>query len=408
MIRNILVIEPDSSGHHPNYLGLVTSAFSEAGLAVTVAADLSNVEVRQQLAGHLGEAVDFRVPSQRGAVVRDLDLIQDQLFYWRRCRELILSLQAEGWQGRVFFPYLDRIVHAIGLLGSPGRAIPASGILMRPQFGSGQPGDSLKRRLRQRGLSAIFRRAARRGQLENVCVIDPLTAVDTLRAIEGTALQLTELVDPADCFRIRSRAEARVLLQLPAECHLVLVYGEIARRKAVAELLAALSMRPTFGKVLVVGRSGRDLDDSLLAAVGYDRALLERLMIRIDRRVSDDEERLVFEAADSVWVAYHDHPGMSGVLVQAGQMGLPVFGCAAGAIGLYCRDRSVGLPLEPRDPRSVLAALDRAAADPAAFAALGGNGHAVFRHFTRASFRRTLAQRLGSSAPGAEAGFTDA
>lgn len=393
MTRNILVIDPDTSGHHPNYLGLVASAFSEAGLKVTVAADLSNTAVQQQLSGQLWTAVDFRVPSQRGAVVRDLDLVRDQLFYWRRCRELIRSLQAQGWQGRVFFPYLDRIVHAIGLLGSPGRAVPASGILMRPQFGARQASASFKRRLRQRGLSAIFRRAARRGQLEQVCVIDPLTAADTRAAIEGTALRLTELVDPADCFRTRPQAEARALLGLPAEGHLVLVYGEIARRKAVAELLAALALRPAFGTALVVGRSGQDLGDSLLAAVGQDRPLLQRLMIRIDRRVTDEEERLAFEASDSVWVAYHDHPGMSGVLVQAGQMGLPVLGCAAGAIGMYCRDQAVGLPVDPRSGDQVLAALDRISADPSAFAALGANGHAVFRHFTRETFKRNLAER---------------
>ncbi len=224
-------------------------------------------------------------------------------------------------------------------------------------------------------------------------MIEPLTAADTRAAIEGTALRLTELVDPADCFRTRPQAEARALLGLPAEGHLVLVYGEIARRKAVAELLAALVLRPAFGRALVVGRSGQDLGDSLPAAVGHDLPLLERLMIRIDRRVSDDEERLAFEASDSVWVAYHDHPGMSGVLVQAGQMGLPVLGCSAGAIGMYCRDQAVGLPVDPRSGDQVLAALDRISADPSAFAALGANGYAVFRHFTRETFKRSVAER---------------
>lgn len=407
MTERILIIDPDTSGHHPNYLGLVAMAFAGAGCDVTVAADLAHAAIREQLDGQPWATIDFRVPSLRGGRNRDLALVRDQVHYWRRCRALIRALAATGWRGRVFFPYLDRIVHAIGLLGSPGDDQPCAGILMRPQFGARQ-GGGFRQRLRQRLLSWMFRRLIRGGHLDQLCVIDPLTAADTRSAIADASLPLTELVDPADCFRSRPRATARALLGVPADGHLVLVYGEIARRKAVPELIAALSERPGFGRALVVGRSGQDLGTSLLDAVGGDAERLASLMIRIDRRVSDAEERLAFEAADSVWVAYHDHPGMSGVLVQAGQMGLPVFGCAAGAIGLYCRDRSVGLPLEPRDPQSVLAALDRAAADPAAFAALGDNGHAVFRHFTRASFRRTLAQRLGSSVPGAEAGFTDA
>lgn len=391
MKREILVIDPDIAGHHPNYLGLVASAFSEAGHAVTVAADLSSDAIQQQVAGQPWATVDFRVPSQRGAQLRDLDLVRDQIHYWRRCRALIGDLRARGWHGRVFFPWLDRIIHAIGLLGSPAAGLPCTGILMRPQFGARQSGATFKRRLRQQLLAGNFRRVARRRHLDHVFVIDPLTLADTAAAIVGTPLRLTELSDPADCFRTRGQAAAREQLGLPSQGHLVLVYGEIAWRKAVAELIAALANRPDFGRALVVGRSGQDLGDSLLVAAGGDAARLDAMMIRIDRRVSDDEERLAFEAADSVWVAYHDHPGMSGVLVQAGQMGLPVFGCATGAIGLYCRDRGVGLAFDPADPAATLAALDRAAADPAAFAALGGNGFAAFSGFTRAAFKQKLA-----------------
>lgn len=183
-------------------------------------------------------------------------------------------------------------------------------------------------------------------------------------------------------------------LGLPAHGHLVLAYGEIARRKGVAELIAALSARPTFGRALVVGRTGQDLGDSLLKAVGGDPERLRQLMIRIDRRVSDDEERLAFEASDSVWVAYHDHPGMSGVLVQAGQMGLPVFGCVGGAIGQYCSERGVGIAFDPRSSSAALAALDRASSDPAAFAAMGERGFETFSTFTRAEFKKNLAENL--------------
>ena len=163
----------------------------------------------------------------------------------------------------------------------------------------------------------------------------------------------------------------------------------------------------SFGRALVVGRSGQDLGSSLLDAAGGDPARLDQLVIRIDRRVSDAEERLVFEAADSVWVAYHDHPGMSGVLVQAGQMGLPVFGCRAGAIGLHCREHGVGIAFDPRDPAAAIAALDQAGADPAAFAALGVNGYEVFRHFTRAGFRRALAGGPQPPAVASVTGFTN-
>lgn len=393
MNTKILVIDPDVSGHHPNYLGLVASAYSESGCQVTVAGDLSDAAVQQQFAGQAWTAIDFRVPSKRGVQLRDLDLVRDQIVYWRRCRELIRRLHADGWRGRVFFPYLDRIIHAIGLLGSPGGDLPCAGILMRPQFGARQAA-TFKRRIRQRVLSSLFRRVARLGHLDQVYVIDPLTAADTRAAVAGTPLQLTELVDPADCFRARSRAEARLQLGLPAHGHLVLAYGEIARRKGVAELIAALSARPTFGRALVVGRTGQDLGDSLLKAVGGDPERLRQLMIRIDRRVSDDEERLAFEASDSVWVAYHDHPGMSGVLVQAGQMGLPVFGCLGGAIGQYCSERGVGIAFDPRSSSAALAALDRASSDPAAFAAMGERGFETFSTFTRAEFKKNLAENL--------------
>lgn len=394
MKRAILVIDPDVSGHHPNYLGLVADAFAEAGHAVTVAADLSDATIQQQVAGQPWTTLDFRVPSQGVAPLRDLDLVHDQIQYWRRCRALIDGVRSSGWQGKIFFPYLDRIVHAIGLLGSPGAGVSCAGILMRPQFGARQAAAPLKRRLRQRLLSRNFRRVARRGHLDHVFVIDPLTAADTAAAITGTLMRLTELADPADCFRTRSPAEARARLGLPEQGHFVLVYGEISRRKGVAELIAGLAACPGLGQALVVGRGNPDLGDSLREAAGGSEERLNQLMIRIDRRVSDVEERLVFEAVDSVWVAYHDHPGMSGVLVQAGQMELPVFGCATGAIGKYCRERGVGIAFEPGDAGQVATALLQIKLEPLKFAAMGKNGFETFKHFTRAGFKKALVDAI--------------
>ncbi len=208
------------------------------------------------------------------------------------------------------------------------------------------------------------------------------------------AQRVVRLVDPADCFRSQSREAARAQLGLPQDRFLILVYGEIAARKAAAELIGALSLRPGFAQAVVVGRSGADLGDSLVQAADGDAKKLATLMIRIDLRVSNDEERQFFEAADAVWVAYHDHPGMSGVLVQAGQMALPVIGCEAGAIGRYCREQRLGLTVEPHRRESILAALDQIASDRAGFAAMGSRGHATFSSFTRARFIEQIGESL--------------
>ena len=44
----------------------------------------------------------------------------------------------------------------------------------------------------------------------------------------------------------------------------------------------------------------------------------------MNRYLNMDEENMVFSAADVVWLGYQGHYHMSGVLVQAGVMGLPV------------------------------------------------------------------------------------
>ncbi len=391
-LQNILIIDPDTLGHHPNYLGLIASAFCDAGFSVTVAVDTSSEAIQEQLLGQAWFVIDFKVPSQRQGVANEFDLVRDQFFYWTKCKAMIENLRSKGWAGSVFFPYLDRIIYAIGLKGSPDRSQPVSGIFMRAQFGVAPPNFGLKRRFRQRVLSGIFRRSALSRQLKQVFFIDPVTATDARLLVSDTELRITELVDPANSFRTREKSEARSVLGLPAETHLILVYGEIARRKAAAELLAALRMRRSFGRALIVGRSGDDLEDSFMKAVDGDRMLLDELMIRIDRRVTDAEEQLLFESSDSVWVAYHDHPGMSGVLVQAGQMRLPVFGCSSGAIGMYCMKENVGISLDPQTVENVVRALDIAAFDPHTFLSMGENGYSVFKNFTRPAFRKMLAE----------------
>lgn len=390
----MLLVDPDTTGHHSNYLELIASSLIEQGYAVTVCTDLDAANSRQHVTGRDWPTVDFRVPSQRGRYPADIGMVADQLFYWGRCRELIRERGAAGWRGQVFFPYLDRLVHAIGLRGSPVRGSGVSGILMRPQFESRQGVPTLKGRIRQRSLATIFHRAVRENFLSRLYVIDPLTEADIRSAAPGQPDRVVRLVDPADCFRLRSKAEARKLLGLPQEARLILAYGEISARKGVVELLRALAARPGFAQALVVGKGGAGVDQILNQAVGGERRLLEQLMVRIDRRVSDEEERLFFEASDAVWVAYHDHLGMSGVLVRAGQMALPVIGSRGGAIGAYCDQEKVGVSVDPGNIGSIIEWFDRIAADPDSFNRLGQNGYRTFASFTKKQFARQLADTL--------------
>jgi glycosyltransferase involved in cell wall biosynthesis len=199
----------------------------------------------------------------------------------------------------------------------------------------------------------------------------------------------------------RRRTDARRRLGVKDEQVVLLVYGSIEARKGVLTLCQAVADRACPRELMVL-LAGTKTDDVLnVRHESALQALRDRgRLIEISGFFTGEEELEIFSAADIVWLGYEGFYGMSGVLVQAGSMGLPVIACEEGLIGWVSKKYRMGITVRAREVASVVGALSRLASDPALRHELGENGRAMAAGHDPRSFGRCVCdvlERLGQA-----------
>lgn len=155
----------------------------------------------------------------------------------------------------------------------------------------------------------------------------------------------------ADCYYDTSgfdRAQARKELGIDDARFVLLAVGELSARKGVSRLLEAAARVWSRGQVplcLLVGGSSEQLSLS-------DRArLTEHIQTPARCRFFDGFQptsrlKLMFAAADAVWLGYEGFNEMSGTLMQSVEMGIPIVASTDGLIGFLANKYRLG-PIIP-------------------------------------------------------------
>ena len=166
-------------------------------------------------------------------------------------------------------------------------------------------------------------------------------------------------------------------------------------RKGV-EILAA-SMEdgkfPPKGYLLFAGEQDDDVESFLKSPLGTRLKASNRYQ-QINRHLNKDEENMVFSAADAVWLGYQGHYHMSGVLVQAGAMALPVLACEEGLIGWLTKRFSSGLVISTSSPSAVAKAIGELSQDLNAAQQYGENGRLAYSAHTLENYSRILVEAI--------------
>ena len=264
----------------------------------------------------------------------------------------------------VVLPYLDHCLRVIALRGLPFPNLPARTIMMRGGWrhqallGTAPP--TLRNRLAWRVERAYLTCLLRQPRIQIVGSVDPLFATLAARTL-GSGGKIRYLPDPflgLPPERGRSGV-ARKKFGLNSQDFVVLVFGGLAPRKGIEQLVAALRRIDSRRfKALLVGRVhptvGRFLDES-----ASRKLRLEGRLVVVDEYVSREVEAQAFRAADAVWLGYSGHYTMSGVLVSAARYGLPTVACDEGSIGWLTKRYGLGEVVDPKDALSVAAAICR-------------------------------------------------
>lgn len=295
----------------------------------------------------------------------------------------------------IFLPFLDYCTYAIALAGSPFGDTPWGGIVMRPAFHYSALGitaprfrtDSVKRRL--------FCRLLRSRHLRTVLTIDP-----TLHQyISGLDSEFTKrlmfIPEPSDVTRLMSQEQAKKGLGIPGQGSLLLVYGTLTGKKGINELLQA-THHPCFPSdihILLAGKQNEGIKAICRTEAAVHLTDSGRLHT-IDRFLDKTEESTVFSAADIVWTGYRDHFQMSGVLVQAGKMGLPVIACEEGLIGWLTRKYQSGVVVSTSRSDSIARGIRELYHDPGRAQRYGSNGCLAYTVHTIENFSQIIIAAL--------------
>jgi glycosyltransferase involved in cell wall biosynthesis len=244
-----------------------------------------------------------------------------------------------------------------------------------------------------------------RARLIEAALFPGLLAIPTLRAVPVVDEPLVEwartrrapgwrkLVFVRDASGLRAsvpRAQARVEIGVRPAQLLILLYGAIAARKGVAELVAALAdPRMAHGVAMLVAGAQDQFTRAVLATATAARLRAQGRLYEEPGFLDDTREARAFAAADIVWLGYSHFDALSSVMVQAGDAGLPCLATDRGLIGWTVARHGLGIVVDTGRHDAVVDALLRLASDAALRRTYGERGKSF-------ASGRTI-ERFGSS-----------
>ena len=191
----------------------------------------------------------------------------------------------------------------------------------------------------------------------------------------------------------RNPAEARAAYGIRAETCVILVFGQIDRRKCVDVLLeGAAHMDVSVDlTVFLAGRQNLGHIGTVLNSAAASKLRTQGRLIEANRFIRRGEDIDPMNAADITWVFYErKFVFSSNVLIRSAKFGRPVIARRQGVIGRLVEDHQCGVTLGSDAPEIVADALTRLARDPALRAALGANGARGFADNTPENFARPV------------------
>ena len=397
---NILLIEPFVSGHHGLYLQWMVQALINRGHRVVIATfeDSLNHPAIQAVSSthHENLSLITQAPCKFDASDRNiLQMMRKMIKFRSLCRDFYRQALQQAKIDFVMLPYLDYCTYAFAILGSPFNKTPWAGLIMRTGFHHSACGVKAPIGRIDKSKKQMFFRLLGNPSLRALFTIDPTLKEYTENLSTPHSSRLVYIPDMTETRRSMSRKEARQALGIPQDGFLILVYGLITLRKGIETLLAAMehSSFPSQGQVLFAGKQDEDVESLLESPLGV-RLKSSGRFHQENCHLNMDQENMVFSAADVVWLGYQGHYHMSGVLVQAGVMGLPVIACEEGLIGWLTRRFGSGPVVATSSPAAIATAIAELSRNATLAQHCGENGRLAYASHNLGNFSRILVDSI--------------
>ena len=369
--KSILLFEPETKGHHLQYLQYLIEDFLAGGFDVSVASDRETDHAFQRLeTAHPGLlAQTQQLNARRG---------EDPLKAAADCLE-------ESGADELFMCCLDEVTSSLfrkAVLGQrPPKALKGkiSGIFIRPRPLDPAEPASFNLNLKRAGMNKLLKE----GWFKNIFLLDEFLTADLQK--QNFNARFHFLPDVAEApSRVVSKEDARAELNIPADQTVLLHFGTGTKRKGLPLVLEALERveNPERFHLLVAGKQEESIG-ALEGMIATGRATL------INRFVSEEETDTCFAAADWILLPYLDHYGASNVLARAALANRPVIASDYHLLGQRVTRYGVGLVFKNKSPNDLTSQLEKPECEPSRYAK-GLTEYAA--RFTRARFITPILQ----------------
>jgi glycosyltransferase involved in cell wall biosynthesis len=345
--KNILIFEPDASGHHPGYLYHLIINFLQNDysykLIVLVSPDffLKHPQILQKTLSPRVQWIKITENEfaewQKPKTVFKRSILEWDLF----CQYAKKYNSVLG-----FFMYIDYLQLAI--LTQPAPPCPISGILFRPTLVN-YPPTSLKERLNYWRKNITLKYFVKNKSLDSLFNLDPFA---TNYIIENWNTEKVKfLPDPVQVYpATKSKMEVQLSLGIKVARTVFLIFGYLDSRKGISDVMDAIGRisreKSKNGCLLIVGpweENERKLFDIQLPKI---QQLTDFQIIVHDNFIKDEEIQQYFKVADYALALYHKHFGMSAIMVRAAATQKPLIASNFGLMGKIVVENELGITVD--------------------------------------------------------------
>lgn len=351
-MRRLLLVEPEATGHRMVlYVRLMAEEALRRGWKVTLLttgsalAHRATQSVLSALASDLGVMKMPEIPRENR--YGKLQLLFGQFAYLRAFEHAYYEYRKTNAVDFVYVPYFNYIDKIAGLRGSPFGATPFGGMILAAKFHHHACGIAGPRGKMDVVNRVLFRRLLSLRALALATTIDEPLQKYVAQTMPAFAPRIRYVPDVSFIGKPAQRQAARRALGLEEDHFVIASYGSLSPRKGLARLLSMFSASdlPKHFRLVLAGVQDAEaahLIQSFKSEVG---ARWSQVIV-MNTFCSELEEGWVFAAADAMWLCYENFSGMSGVLIQSAQAGVPVITSNYGLIEHNRQKHSLGLRWE--------------------------------------------------------------
>lgn len=347
--KNILLFEPDSSGHHPGYLYHLLIHFLENeylfNLVILVAPDFfeKHPQIIQKTLSPRVKWLKFSdAEFNKWQQLKSKSVTKRAFFEWELLRKYIIETKSIY----AFLMYIDYL--QIALLTQKALPCPVSGILFRPTLVN-YPAHSLKEMLNSWRKNLTLKYFVNNKSLDSLFNLDPFAANYIQKKWETNKVKF--LPDPVQVYPSSKNVdELKTELKIEPNRKVFLIFGFLDSRKGISEVMEAIKdisrEKSSKGTLLIVGpweESERKKFDSTIDNVLQNSDF--QLIIN-DEFVQDEDIQAYFEVSDYILALYTKHIGMSAIMVRAAAAQKPFLTHNFGLMGKVVIENQLGMIVE--------------------------------------------------------------